>query len=239
VTTLTFLGTGNYEAPGRYWNSFVIDGSILVEPSPTCLPNLRKCGLEAAALDAIFISHFHPDHTFGWPFLVLELIRHHRDRRLTIVGPPGVADFLSEMMVLASVADLTNRLHEHVDIHYVEADGTWQQAGDIRFRAIEVEHVPALRCYGFLIERDGLTVGYSGDTHRCAGLDELAGTAGVLVVECNGTHPYHSHMDTGALAELRKEFPGRPFVLTHVGEGVDAAGLDNTVLPDDFQTLTF
>ena len=36
MTELTFLGTGNFLAPpGRYWNSFVLDGSVLVEPSPT------------------------------------------------------------------------------------------------------------------------------------------------------------------------------------------------------------
>ena len=39
VTELTFLGTGNFLAPpGRYWNSFVMDASVLVEPSPTALP---------------------------------------------------------------------------------------------------------------------------------------------------------------------------------------------------------
>ena len=66
-TAATFLGTGNYLAPDRYWNSFVLDGNVLVEPSPACLPNLRKSGLSAAALDVVVISHFHADHTFGWP----------------------------------------------------------------------------------------------------------------------------------------------------------------------------
>ncbi len=46
VTELTFLGTGNFLAPpGRYWNSFVMDESVLVEPSPTALPHLRRCGV--------------------------------------------------------------------------------------------------------------------------------------------------------------------------------------------------
>ena len=70
----TFLGTGNFLAPGRYWNSFVLDGRVLVEPAPTALPHLRRCGIPAEDLDAVLISHFHPDHTFGWPFLLLELL---------------------------------------------------------------------------------------------------------------------------------------------------------------------
>src|SRR5438094_10376588 len=74
VPSITFLGTGNYLAPGRYWNSFVLDGIVLVEPSPTALPHLRHCGIRAGNLEAVVISHFHPDHTFGWPFLLLELL---------------------------------------------------------------------------------------------------------------------------------------------------------------------
>ena len=36
MTELAFLGTGNFLAPpGRYWNSFVMDTSVLVEPCPT------------------------------------------------------------------------------------------------------------------------------------------------------------------------------------------------------------
>jgi predicted TIM-barrel fold metal-dependent hydrolase len=46
-------------------------------------------------------------------------------------------------------------------------------------------------------------------------------------------------MDTASLAEFRSEFPEPRFVLTHVGAGVEATAFANTVLPDDFQTLTF
>src|SRR5581483_5721606 len=98
VATLTFLGTGNYLAPGRYWNSFVLDGNVLVEPCPTALPHLRKVGIPATEIDVIVISHFHADHTFGWPFLLLEMLRRDPNRPLWIVGPPGVEQFLADMM---------------------------------------------------------------------------------------------------------------------------------------------
>src|SRR5215211_769702 len=70
TTRLTFLGTGNFSAPARYWNSFLIGDRVLVEPSPAVLPNLRKAGINPRAIDVVFISHFHADHTFGWPFLL-------------------------------------------------------------------------------------------------------------------------------------------------------------------------
>ena len=71
MTELTFLGTGNFVAPpGRYWNSFVLDASVLVEPSPTALPHLRRCGFPVEAIEVVVVSHFHADHCFGWPFLL-------------------------------------------------------------------------------------------------------------------------------------------------------------------------
>ena len=240
MATATFLGTGNYLTPGRYWNSFVLDGRVLVEPSPTVLPHLRRCGIPAADLDVVVISHFHPDHTFGWPFLLLEMVRTRRaEQPLSVVGPPGVRQFLADMMALGSVTDITTAAHEHLDVRYVEVDGTWQEAGALRFRAVEVEHVPHLRCFGYVMELEGRRVGYSGDVHLCSGLEELAGACDVLVLECNGPHPPPvTHMDTKSVEALRRKFPDVPFVLTHLGEGVDGGGIPDVITPEDFDTLT-
>ena len=38
---LTFLGTGNLHATAGYWSSFLIGDRILVESSPSGLPNVR------------------------------------------------------------------------------------------------------------------------------------------------------------------------------------------------------
>jgi ribonuclease Z len=240
VTAVTFLGTGNFLAPGRYWNSFVLDHQVLVEPSPTVLPHLRRCGLRAADLDVVVISHFHPDHTFGWPFLLLEVVRlRPADRPFFIVGPPGVEAFLEQMMALGSVTDILDTARRHFDLHFMEVDGTWQDAGPLHFRGIEVEHVPHLRCFGYVFDRDGHAVGYSGDVHPCAGLDELAGASDVLVLECNGPHPPPvTHMDVDSVRALRHKFPAVPFVLTHLGDGVDAGHIPDVLVPSDFDSLT-
>ena len=238
MTTLTFLGTGNFLAPGRYWNGFVVDGTLLVEPSPTALPHLRRCALPAERLDVVVISHFHADHTFGWPFLLLEVLSRGRDRPLFVVGPPEVEAFLATMMGVAGVPDVQEHAHALLDLRYVEVDLSWQQAGPLRFRAVEVEHVPYLRCFGYLFDGGGRTIGYSGDARPCPGLDELAGASDVLVLECNGPHPSpKTHMEIEDVKTLRDRFPGVPFVLTHLGHGVDGAGIADVVVPEDFQTI--
>lgn len=238
MASATFLGTGNYLAPGgRYWNSFVLDRSILVEPSPTALPHLRRAGVPVDGLDAIAVSHFHPDHTFGWPFLLLEAAQKGRTAPLYVIGPPGIAAFLEDMMKLGAVGEVHAAAHSVLDIRYVEVDGGWQQAGTVRFRGIEVEHVPNLRCFGFLFDLGERTIGYSGDTQLCEGLEELARGADALVLECNSAHPWPGHMNVDSVRSLRATVPHVPFVLTHVDTDVDATGIDDVRIASDFETI--
>ena len=245
MTEAVFLGTGNFLAPeGRYWNSFVLDGTVLVEPCPTSLPHLRTCGLRARDLDAIVISHFHPDHTFGWPFLLLEMIVSAGaagTRPQYVVGPPGVEEFLADMNELGSIPNVVETAARQLDLRYVEVDGTWQQAGPLRFRAVAVDHVPHLRCFGYLFDYGDQVIGYSGDTQPCAGLHELALGADVLVLECNGGHAEGvptSHMDEHSVRALREAHPDVPFVLTHMGGGLVLDGIADIVVPEDFDRVT-
>jgi ribonuclease Z len=243
MTELAFLGTGNFLAPlGRYWNSFVMDESVLVEPAPTALPHLRRCGIPLEAVEVVVVSHFHADHCFGWPFLLQALADGGGGRTLSVVGPPGIEAHLARMNEAGAVASATQQGRANLDLRFVEVDGTWQRAGPLRFRAVEVVHVPYLRCFGYLFDRGGQVVGYSGDTTPCDGLSELARESEVLVVECNGRHTppgvQGSHMDEESVRALQAAHPDVHVVLTHLGEQVDTASMTGVTIPDDFERLT-
>ena len=240
MTELTFLGTGNFLAPpGRYWNSFVLDSNVLVEPCPTALPHLRKCGFEPASIDVVVISHFHADHCFGWPFFLQAVAEAGGGRTLHIVGPPGLEEHLVAMIDVAKVRSTLELAHQRLDLHFVDVDGAWQEVGGLRFRAVEVEHVPYLRCFGYLFERGDGLVGYSGDVRPCAGLSELAREADVLVLECNGAHGGpRTHMEEADVRELQAAHPDTHFVLTHLGEQVDTTSMPGVTIPGDFDRLT-
>src|SRR5579875_2563022 len=107
-----FVGTGNFSAYDRYWNGFVVDGRVLVEPSPAVVPHLRRVGLSAADLEVVMISHFHPDHSFGWPFLLLELLEQRRGAETFVVGPPGVEGQLDAMMRLGGMPNVADAARE-------------------------------------------------------------------------------------------------------------------------------
>jgi ribonuclease BN (tRNA processing enzyme) len=238
---LTFLGTGGFHATAGYWSSFLIGDKILVESSPSVLRNLRLAGKSLDEIDVIFISHFHADHTFGWPFLLFSALRDRRPSDLWVVGPPGIGEFLENMLKAGALDHVVKPARERpgaFKLHYVEVTERPQKAGKVHFRAVRVDHDPVLDCYGYLIEVDGRTIGYSGDTTLCPGLRELAAGADTLVMECNAHHdrsPVHlTFSDVGA---IREEFPDLPLVITHRDQDVDDGGLRKVRVPEDFETV--
>lgn len=240
---LTFLGTGNFHVSGRYWNSFLLDGHILVEAAPTALPNLRRVGVDPLAVDVVVLSHFHADHTFGWPFLLLDrLVERRPASDLWVVGPPGVKQFLNNMVRAGALDHIVETLQGNSPsfaLHFVEVTGEDQEAGPLSFRAVRVEHDRLLDCYGYVLQYQGHRIGYSGDTQICDGLREIAANVEALVLECNERHASGrgDHMNLDSVRTLRHEFKELPFLLTHVGRDVDEDGIPNTRLPRDLETL--
>ena len=242
LTPLTFLGTSNFFAPDGYWNSFLIGDRVLVETAPSVLPNLRRVNADINAIDVIFLSHFHADHTFGWPFLLMEmLVRARRTTDLWVVGPPGAQAFLDNMISAGAMSSIVATVRSAMGdfpLHFVEVSGGPQIAGPVRFRGVRVDHAPELDCYGFVIEHAGRQVGYSGDTRFCAGLREIAALSDVLVLECNGAVPGPGgHVGMEDVRALREEFPSLAMVLTHLGDAVDPGEIAGVRVARDFDRV--
>jgi ribonuclease BN (tRNA processing enzyme) len=157
-----------------------------------------------------------------------------------------VEEWLVGLNRAGAVDGVTEMARQRLDLRFVEAseglaDGEWQEAGPLRFRAVEVDHVPYLRCFGYQFDRgEGRVVAYSGDVKPCAGLSELARSSEVLVVECNGRHDGPvSHMHEDNVLELLAENPELRIIVTHLGEQVVVERLvkAGVTVPADFERL--
>src|SRR5579884_2415633 len=105
---LAFVGSGNAFAPQRCWSGFLLNERHLFDVPPTALYSLNLMGVELAGIDTVFISHFHGDHFFGLPFLLLNFAyQTRRSRELTIVGPPGTEALVRQLTELAYPTLLT------------------------------------------------------------------------------------------------------------------------------------
>ncbi|HJM86933.1 MAG TPA: MBL fold metallo-hydrolase, partial [Candidatus Thalassarchaeaceae archaeon] len=73
MVVVKFLGSGNAFCPdGRMHSLVLIDEKILVDAPPTIIPQLKRANLSPADINTLFITHWHGDHIFGFPFFILE-----------------------------------------------------------------------------------------------------------------------------------------------------------------------
>lgn len=218
---LAFVGSGNAFAPARCWSGFLLNDRFLFDAPPTALYALKCMRQPLAPIDAIFISHFHADHFFGLPFLLIEYdVLTRRSSPLTLIGPPGLEDRLMRLMELGYPSH--TQKPPTYGLRFVEIDdGSTGEVAGLRFEAVEVEHGgEALRAFGFRTELNGRVLAYTGDSQYCEPLLRLGRGADVLVGDCTYASGRNrpAHMSFDEISDLRDRLGGDTrLVLTHLG----------------------
>ncbi|MEW6185801.1 MAG: ribonuclease Z [Thermodesulfobacteriota bacterium] len=215
---LLFLGSGNGFAPGRNFSSFLLDGRILFEPSPTSLPFLKKRGIPLHQIDYVFVSHFHGDHCFGLPFLFLDhYFVTRRERPLTIIGQKGTRKFSNQLMEMA-FPKTRKRYAKNFPVVFQEVGpGRTCSLKELTFTAYRMYHAPTA-VLGFRIVYKKRRLAYSGDTGPCAGLLKLIQGVNVAILEMSSLKDdYPSHLNRQNILDIRKILPSESrLILTHL-----------------------
>jgi ribonuclease BN (tRNA processing enzyme) len=237
---LTFLGSGNaFAAEGRAFSSVLVNGRFLFDCGPTVLQQLRKLSISAADIEAVFISHFHADHFFGLPFLLLDGKYGGREKDIVIAGPPGIEQRTEDLLRLG-YPNVTAERTSGFRRHYVEVgDGREVEIGGVSLTAAAVEHVPDLECFAFRARIGTRSVVYSGDTTLCDGLLRLLPEADVIVLECSCDGvPVHLSPE-GVEVARRHASPGSHVIVTHLDGRDHPNGYDGLIVAKDLASFSF
>jgi ribonuclease BN (tRNA processing enzyme) len=225
---LLFLGSGNaFAAEGRAFSSFLLDGRYLFDCGPTLLQQLQRAGLHTSDVGSVFISHFHADHFFGLPFLLLDAKYGGRTQELTIIGPSGIEDLTKNLLDLG-YPGLLDDSDVRYTLRFVEVgDGFTGKTNGLSFTAARVEHVPDLECFAYRAELSGRSIVYSGDTTLCDGLLRVVRGTDVIVLECS-CQEVPVHLSPAGVAEVACHAPDAQIIVTH---------LDGNPHPHNFEGL--
>jgi ribonuclease BN (tRNA processing enzyme) len=234
---LRFLGSGNaFAAQGRAFSSFLLNDRYLFDCGPTVLQQLAKAGVSSNDIETVFISHYHADHFFGLPFLLLDAKYGGRTKDLTIVGPPGIEARTCSLLELGYPGVIDSVEYER---HYVELrDGFCDHVGELSLTAARVKHVDEFDCFAIRAEIDGRCLVYSGDTTLCDGLLRLVSGAEVIVTECS-CNDVPVHLGPSGIEEVARHAPGAKIVVTHLDGLKHPTDFDGLIVAEDLALYSF
>ena len=144
----------------------------------------------AEDLDAIWISHFHGDHFFGIPLLLMRLWEMDRRKSLFILGPAGVEVKVLQALDLA-YPNFAAKMHYPILFREVEPGAKVEAAG-CQWRTAAGMH--SQRALALRLDDADHSLFYSGDGRPTAATEELATGCDLVVHEAfrlGGETPGH------------------------------------------------
>ena len=216
---IDFLGTGNAFTPsGRLHALTLIDGKILIDTPPTLITQLRRKGLKTSEIEYLLFTHWHADHTFGFPFFMLErkyISDPKREKNLKIYLRPGGKEKISNLCNIGfpgSLEDVEKMAHWHEEEMCELAGTNWS------FERFPVCHTPETDPHGYeLTHNTGIKVLHCGDSGPCEEIESRAETADVVILEMGmpdiGKFPYH--YTPSDVINFSNKFPKSLVLVTH------------------------
>lgn len=203
---------------GRTWRVLVDLGSGAFGP--------LQAVIDPAELDAVIISHLHPDHFLDITGLEVFWAYHERTDlpKLPIHGPAALPSRMRAVMDRAD--DIPDGVACAPFSFHPLADGDVFEIGPLRIEVGEVVH--PVQSFGFRISDGESVITYSGDTDACDRLVELARDADLFLCEAGyieGRDDRFSgvHLTGRRAGEAAVAAGARRVVLTHVAAWTDPA----------------
>lgn len=220
---LTVLGSGTLVPlidRGPAGHAVTVAGrTLLFDSGAGTLWRARRNGIAWQAIDQVFYSHYHPDHTLDLVSLLFAskyAPGKERQRPLYLYGPPGLEEFCRGLW----------RVWPAVEPRKFELARRELRPGDSvtgegwRVVAGAVSHGEATAnalCYR-VEETGGKALVYSGDTEYSPGLVELCRGAELLVCECSTAEErrVEGHMTPSQVARVAQESGVPRVLLVHI-----------------------
>lgn len=216
---LTVVGcSGSYPGPDSPASCYLVEADgyrVLLDLGNGALGALQR-HLALADIDAVLVSHLHPDHCID--LLALYIARTydpHRDfAPITVRVPAGGGEQLSRAYGRAEKPGLSS------SFDFVEWTAGSHQVGPLTVAVARMAH--PIETWGMRVEHDGKVIAYSADTGPCEALVELARDADLALFESSfeegrDSHaPVDLHLTARQAAEAAARAGARRLLLTHL-----------------------
>ena len=220
---LTVLGcAGTHTGPDRMCSSYLVRSGgyrLLLDCGNGSLSNLQRC-CDVSDIDAIIISHRHPDH-FADLYGLFYALRFHDRGPLSVplYAPQGAFEFAAQLIDSPDVFAQTFRL-------FVARAGDVLELGPLKVTLHEANH--PVESLASRVEADGRVLTYTADSGASPSLVHAARDADLLLADATWLErerplPSGVHMTGLEAGQLATAAAVKRLVITHVYPSTDPA----------------
>ena len=203
---LTVLGCdGGYPGPGGAGSGYLLRAggrTVALDLGPGCLARLQRV-LDPGSLDALVVSHEHPDHRQDLDSLAVALHFAAHPRRIPVLAPAGVR------------THLYFQEWEELD-WWAVADRDQVEVAGMRLRFSRTDHGP--ETLAVRIDAAGASLGYSADTGPLWSLEALGQSLDLALCEATWTAEEEGraqHLSGRQAGAMARQAGARRLVITH------------------------
>ncbi|MFL6059321.1 MAG: MBL fold metallo-hydrolase [Rubrobacteraceae bacterium] len=227
---ITVVGSGTVVPRLERRQSCVVVGAggetLVFDLGSGAVRGMLRAGLDPFAVDRVFFTHFHPDHTVDLVTLLFTLkygAEDGRSRPLHLTGPEPFERFWESVTGVWGAWMVGDYPMEVSELPHVCPSPLQLPGG--RLSWAPAEHRPESIAYR--LDGAGGSFVYTGDTEYSVSIVELARAAHTMLVECSfpDESPVPGHLTPGAVARMASESGVRQVVLTHIYPAADAKDL--------------
>jgi len=211
----------------------LVDGEpLLFDAGPGVVRAAVEAGLDPVALQRVYLTHLHSDHTLGLPDLMLAPWVVGRDAPLFVRGPPGTVAMVDHLESAwtedrrVRTEGLEGKAPLRVEARDV-APGVEHEGASFTVTAFAVDHGSWEHAYGYVVDGPDRRVVLSGDTAPTDAVARACDGCDVLVHEVyaaaaferlpKSAQRYHGSFHTSArdLGRLASRANAKTVLLVH------------------------
>lgn len=224
--------------------SSIVNKKILIDAPNGICKTLRNLDKPLEYIQTVIITHFHADHIFDLPFLILEKAIDQGETQIpfNIVGPKGIKERTKTLYELAFTASW-EKVNKMLNINYIEIlPGETKYIDDLTLEAVKVEH-DAPEAQGYILTIDNQRCAFTGDTKKCEGVDYLLSKSKIVITDCAKTKGIETHMGIDNIQEYSEKYHDNIIITTHMREDtrkeLEKLEIENLIVPQDGYNLDF
>ena len=224
---LQMVGTGSISASERS-ACCLINEHILVDCGNGIVKTLQQQNVDVYSIDTLLITHNHGDHMLDVPFLILIRSFIQVKNELKIYCPRGFKKVIYDLvnLVYNDIINEWDSMVEKARVTFVEFEEL-NVEDNYLIKSVLVDHGETKPCYGYIVSKDGKTIGISGDSTLCEGVEKLIQESDVSVLDCSFLSTGKSHMGLDTIVKLAQKYH-KNIIPTHMNTEVreEALSLD-------------